>query len=162
MACCGQPTLKSISATSRHSQATGVSQLHPAQVLTFLSSVTLMVVGLCFHFFSSDDLKRYYDYVEQDVSEDNLAGLSKKQMMRIRSKLKREWFTSLMLKKKVVQINSEIKKNYTAAVKQAIVNYVLLDPEQRQRVNITSVRRVPHNSQQNRSTEEEAGFFTGT
>ena len=68
-----------------------------------------------------------------------MAGLSKKQMMRIRSKLKREWFTSLMLKKKVVQINSEIKKNYTAAVKQAIVNYVLLDPEQRQRVNITSV-----------------------
>ena len=86
-----------------------------------------------FSFLSADDLKRYYEYIEKDVTEETLAQLTKKQMQRIRSKLKKEWFTSLMLKKKVVQINNEIKANYTDAIKQAVVNYVLLDQDQRER-----------------------------
>ena len=88
---------------------------------------------------SPEDLQRYVDYVKNDVSEENLPKLGKKQMARIRSKLKKHWFTNLMMKKTVTSIKNEIQADYTVAVKKAIVNYVLMDEEERRRVNIESV-----------------------
>ena len=72
--------------------------------------------------------------------ETNLAKLSKKQLLRIRSRLRPEWFSNLMMKKLIGSLTEEVSGEYLSAVKRAVVNYVLLDAKERQRVN---VHRVP-------------------
>ena len=53
-----------------------------------------------------------------------------------RKKLKAEWFSNLMLKKSVAELDTEVKTDYLMSSKKAIVDYILLDKEERNRLNI--------------------------
>jgi hypothetical protein len=59
-----------------------------------------------------EELERYCKYVKSEHTNINLKGMSKAQMARIKSKLKQKWFTNIMLKRKVNQINDEIAEDY--------------------------------------------------
>ena len=54
----------------------------------------------------------------------------------IRSLCKPGWFNDLMLKSKVVGLHQEVQKNHGEASRKAILDYLLLDPEERRRLEI--------------------------
>jgi len=74
--------------------------------------------------------------VNTEILDTPLIGLPKKQWLRIKGRLEGKWFNNLMLKKKVNAIYNEFIEEYYQSERKSIVNYVLLDPEERERVNL--------------------------
>ncbi len=92
---------------------------------------------------TTDQFARYVHYVKtSDLVSIGKAGIPKAQMARIRSKLKNQWFTNIMLKRKIAQIHEEVHEDYRVAEKRSIVDYVLMDPSERVRVNVPKVPRM--------------------
>ena len=58
-----------------------------------------------------------------------------------RKRLKQGWFTDLMLKKRVAALDAEVKSEYVLASKKAVMDYLLLDQQERSRLNIKVCRR---------------------
>ena len=75
-------------------------------------------------------------YLENDIKEENIETMSREQLDKIKIKCNPAWFKSLMLKKKVSQLDSEVKEDYLGASKKAILNYIMLDPEESERLQI--------------------------
>ncbi len=67
-------------------------------------------------------------------------GIGKRQMERIKSKLRAEWFRNIMMKKLVTTLTKEVADEHVDAVRHAVVRYVLMDADERKRLNI---RRAP-------------------
>ena len=86
-------------------------------------------------------MERYVNFITSDKMYINTGSLSKSQLKTIKSKLNQKWFTNIMMKRKVQLIDDEVMENYRIAEKRAIVDYVLLDPSERVRVNVLE---VPH------------------
>lgn len=57
---------------------------------------------------STADMERYMHYIDCDLTDEVVTKLSARQMARIRSKLKHEWFQNIMLKKSVTQLTAEV------------------------------------------------------
>lgn len=85
---------------------------------------------------SEEEVKRYLNYVSTDLDSAHLTKFTKRQMERIKCKLRPEWFTNLMLKSLVKQLTIEISSSHQLALKHAVVQYILMDVEERRRVNI--------------------------
>ena len=60
-------------------------------------------------------------------------------LFEIKTEIDIPYFHYSFLHIQVAQIKEEIKKEYTLAMKRAIVDYILLDKEERSRVNIRNV-----------------------
>ena len=50
-----------------------------------------------------------------------------------------EWFSDLMLKKTVTALTKEIGEEHHFAIKRAVLNYVLMDEEEKLRLNISLI-----------------------
>eukprot|EP00095_Tigriopus_kingsejongensis_P002576 maker-scaffold274_size229011-snap-gene-1.23 protein:Tk02576 transcript:maker-scaffold274_size229011-snap-gene-1.23-mRNA-1 annotation:"hypothetical protein LOTGIDRAFT_210054" len=89
-----------------------------------------------------DDIERYMKYILHDLNGANLARFTKHQLSRIRDKLKVEWFQNIIYKKIVGLLVQEVEDDHLLAVKTSVVQYVLMDPEERQRVGISAIPRA--------------------
>ncbi len=49
------------------------------------------------------------------------------------------WFNNIMLKKKVKAIYAEIGEEYNHSEKRSIVAYILMDPDERTRINLPRI-----------------------
>ena len=54
-----------------------------------------------------------------------------------RKRCNQDWFNSLMLKKKVASLDEEVKSDYIDASKKAVLDYILLDSEEKKRLEIS-------------------------
>ena len=54
-----------------------------------------------------------------------------------RTRCNPQWFTNLMLKKKVSTLDEEVRADYVVAAKKSILDYILLDKEEKERLNIS-------------------------
>ena len=89
---------------------------------------------------TADECERYWNYVKKDIHEAKMARLGKKQLSRIRMRLRQEWFQNIMMRKLIGTLTEEVSAEYLSAVKRSVVDYVLLDAGERKRIN---VHRVP-------------------
>ena len=86
---------------------------------------------------------RYQRYLEEDIQEANIETMGKEQLDLIKTKCSNPaWFKSLMLKKKVSQLDQEVKEDYVEASKKAVLNYIMLDPEEKERLKILVLPKV--------------------
>ena len=60
----------------------------------------------------------------------------------VRKRCNPAWFTSLMLKKRVAALDAEVRSDYITAAKRSVLDYILLDTEERARLGI-SLRPEP-------------------
>lgn len=86
---------------------------------------------------SAEDAERFERYVGQEMPEEDFPQkLPPHRVANIRSKLKKRWFTSLMLKKSVNLLHAEVDREYNLAIRRAVLEYILLDEGSRRRLNI--------------------------
>ena len=53
--------------------------------------------------------------------------------------MRSDWFSDLMLKKTVTALIKEISEEHHFAIKRAVLNYVLMDEEEKLRLNISRI-----------------------
>lgn len=82
------------------------------------------------------DLERYYFYIDKGTDRSMIAPLSQDQIDKfyrmVPQKLK-------LLKNTRQSLNGEILEDYVYSMKKSIVDYILMNPEERDRLNIESV-----------------------
>ena len=57
----------------------------------------------------------------------------------LRKRCNQDWFSNLMLKKKVASLDEEVKSDYVEASKKAVMDYILLDSEEKKRLDISVI-----------------------
>ncbi|KAI8893820.1 dynein heavy chain and region D6 of dynein motor-domain-containing protein [Globomyces pollinis-pini] len=80
--------------------------------------------------------QRYYFYVERGIQNECLSQMDDITLQSIQSQLSTSMRESTLLKPTVQTLLEEIKQNHLTAVKQSIVDYILLDPSEQQRLKI--------------------------
>ena len=60
----------------------------------------------------------------------------------LRKRCNQDWFSNLMLKKKVASLDEEVKSDYVEASKKAVMDYILLDSEEKKRLDISVIKLV--------------------
>ncbi|XP_059095302.1 dynein axonemal heavy chain 3-like [Tigriopus californicus] len=78
-------------------------------------------------------------YILHDLNGANLARFSKQQLARIKLKLHSNWFKNIIYKKIVSLLVQEVEEDFLLAMKTAVVNYVLMDVDERKRVGISVI-----------------------
>ena len=127
--------------------------------LTYLDAIKMREAKI--EEMSEADMKRYAKYIASDLDLSSLAKVTKRQMDRIKvcfknlsyslkkstkllfcqqKKLRPEWFSDLMLKKTVTALTKEISDEHNFAIKTAVFDYLLMDEEERKRLNISQSR----------------------
>ncbi|XP_032303513.1 dynein heavy chain 3, axonemal isoform X3 [Coturnix japonica] len=90
---------------------------------------------------SGDDIERYWHYVHNAVREDMLAPQDQEVMNVILKLIPTPILANPCLEKLLVGLKVEVKEDYRISLMKAIVDYILMDPAERQRVLIGSTPR---------------------
>lgn len=93
---------------------------------------------------SEVDLKRYYYYIEKGTDSRMIAPLEDEQFIKFYSHIAEKYISNSQLKNLSKSLNDEIKLSYEYAMRKAIVDYVLLNQEERVRVKIEWIPRSFH------------------
>ncbi|XP_035205366.1 dynein heavy chain 3, axonemal-like, partial [Stegodyphus dumicola] len=88
---------------------------------------------------SGESLERYWYYVKNGITNEDIPDpkFTFENLCK-RSKINKEYLSAFP--KKVEKLREEVKENYYTAVKQGIIDYILLDKEERERLKI---ERIP-------------------
>ena len=70
------------------------------------------------------------------IDPGSVAQLGPTQLGRIRSRLRPEWFETIVLKKLAGAVLDEVAEDYSLALRRAVVEYVLMDEGERKRTNV--------------------------
>ncbi|KAM4632527.1 dynein axonemal heavy chain 3 [Discoglossus pictus] len=90
---------------------------------------------------SERDLERYFFYIHHGIHEEMLAPEGNKQMERISANVPRQLLCNPTLEKLIVRLKEEIKSDYYISLRKSIVDYILKDPEERDRLFIANIPR---------------------
>ncbi|KAJ7400487.1 hypothetical protein BTVI_105082 [Pitangus sulphuratus] len=90
---------------------------------------------------SSSDIERYCYYIYNGVQEDMVAPQDEEVMNEILSHVPTHILTNPSLEKLLARLKEEIKTDYYIGLMKAIVDYVLMDPAERERLSIRSTPR---------------------
>jgi dynein heavy chain len=80
--------------------------------------------------------QRYWFYVERAVQTEYLSGITNESLEAIKDHVPKRLLEAEKLKSKIDGICNEIRQNHLTAMKQSIVDYILLDPKEQQRLMI--------------------------
>ncbi|KAJ3276290.1 Dynein heavy chain 3, axonemal [Terramyces sp. JEL0728] len=83
--------------------------------------------------------QRYWFYVERGVSDSCLAAIDPKSLTGITSMIPSKYMQTDTLKLTYHNLVNDVKKTYATAMKQSIVDYILLDPKEQQRLMIPPI-----------------------
>uniref|UniRef100_A0A493U1K4 Dynein axonemal heavy chain 3 n=1 Tax=Anas platyrhynchos platyrhynchos TaxID=8840 RepID=A0A493U1K4_ANAPP len=90
---------------------------------------------------SSNDIERYCYYIHNGVQEDMLAPQDKEVMNVILKQIPAHLLANPYLENSLVCLKEEIKADYLISLMKAIVDYILMDPAERERLLIRSTPR---------------------
>ncbi|XP_066834006.1 dynein axonemal heavy chain 3 isoform X6 [Anser cygnoides] len=90
---------------------------------------------------SSNDIERYCYYIHNGVQEDMLAPQDKEVMNVILKQIPAHLLANPYLENSLVCLKEEIKADYRISLMKAIVDYILMDPAERERLLIRSTPR---------------------
>ena len=86
------------------------------------------------------NLRRYSQYLGLELAKEAkkpaAAIIDKSQVTRIRSRLKSKWFQNIVMRKQFLQLIEEAAEDRRIAVNKAVLDYSLMDDEERKRVNV--------------------------
>ena len=90
---------------------------------------------------TDSEKERYLKYINHDLAKVSVAKLSKEQVQRIHKRLnnKRKTVQNIMLRKLLAVLTQEMERDHEEAMRKAVVDYVLMDPGERKRVNVPRV-----------------------
>lgn len=91
---------------------------------------------------SEADLERYYFYVENGTNDYMIAPLPDDQFKKFYQYLPQNLLNSLAVKQLNDELVDDVKKDYIHSMKKAIVDYILMNFEERERLKI---KWVPKN-----------------
>nr|KAJ3422605.1 Dynein heavy chain 3, axonemal [Polyrhizophydium stewartii] len=80
--------------------------------------------------------QRYWYYVERGIPENSLHGIEESMLRTVESKIPQRLLRADHLQETLKQVVGEVKKVHSTAVKQSIVDYILLDPLEQHRLMI--------------------------
>ncbi|XP_023329300.1 dynein heavy chain 3, axonemal [Eurytemora carolleeae] len=89
--------------------------------------------------FTKDEMDRYEYCLNVELMDQNVEALSKQQYNRIKSLCKPGWFNDLMMKSKISVLHLEVEEQHSEASRKAILDYLLLDPQEQRRLEIQNV-----------------------
>ncbi|KAG9476993.1 hypothetical protein GDO78_002401 [Eleutherodactylus coqui] len=91
------------------------------------------------------DLERYFHYIHHGIQAEMLAPQEKEQMDRILTNVPSQLLRTPALKKSLQEIEEEIAHDYCLSLRKSIVDYILKDPEEKDRLFIGNIpRSFPH------------------
>ncbi|NXW28891.1 DYH3 protein, partial [Phaetusa simplex] len=90
---------------------------------------------------SRNDIERYCYYIYNGVQEDMLAPQDKEVMNAILKRIPTHILANADLENSLASLKEEIKADYHISLRKAIVDYVLMDPAERERLRIGSTPR---------------------
>ncbi|KAJ3317485.1 Dynein heavy chain 3, axonemal, partial [Blyttiomyces sp. JEL0837] len=80
--------------------------------------------------------QRYWYYVKRGIPEDSIAPMDETVTEAVQKHIPESLLNSISLKSKCTEMVEEIREEYTIALRQSIVNYILLDWKERDRLKI--------------------------
>ncbi|XP_069839891.1 dynein axonemal heavy chain 3 isoform X1 [Dendropsophus ebraccatus] len=91
------------------------------------------------------DLERYFHYIHHGIQTEMLAPQEMEQMDRILTSVPSQLLNNPALERLLQEIKEEVGYDYCASLRKSIVDYILKDPEERDRLFIGSIpRSFPH------------------
>ncbi|XP_073447159.1 dynein axonemal heavy chain 3 isoform X1 [Aquarana catesbeiana] len=87
------------------------------------------------------DLERYFHYIHHKIQAEMLAPQEKKQMDGILANVPSQLLKNPALKKLLEEIKEEIVNDYHTSLRKSIVDYILRDPEEKDRLQIGNIPR---------------------
>ncbi|XP_077305116.1 dynein axonemal heavy chain 3 [Lithobates pipiens] len=87
------------------------------------------------------DLERYFHYIHHKIQAEMLAPQEKKQMDRILANVPSQLLKNPALEKLLEEIKEEIANDYHTSLRKSIVDYILRDPEEKDRLQIGNIPR---------------------
>ncbi|XP_053550231.1 dynein axonemal heavy chain 3 [Bombina bombina] len=90
---------------------------------------------------SERDLERYFFYINLGIQTEMLAHQEKEQMHRILANVPNKLSKNSVLEKLMKNIKEEIESDYYTSLRKSIVDYILKDPEEKDRLFIAN---IPH------------------
>ncbi|OCT61613.1 dynein heavy chain 3, axonemal [Xenopus laevis] len=94
---------------------------------------------------SERDLERYFFYIHHGIQNEMLAPQKTEQMDRILISVPNYLLNNPSLEKLILKIKEEIEYDYYKSLRRSIVDYILMDPEEKERLFIANIPRpFPH------------------
>ncbi|XP_068100920.1 dynein axonemal heavy chain 3 [Hyperolius riggenbachi] len=87
------------------------------------------------------DLERYFHYIHHGIQTEMLAPQEREQMDRILTSVPSQLLKNPALEKPLQEIKGEIEYDYFTSLRKSIVDYILKDPEERNRLFIANIPR---------------------
>ncbi|KAM6407469.1 LOW QUALITY PROTEIN: dynein axonemal heavy chain 3 [Rhynochetos jubatus] len=90
---------------------------------------------------SASNIERYCYYIHNGVQEDMLAPQDKEMMNAILKRIPNHLLANPDLENLLANLEEEVKADYCISLKKSIVDYILMDPAERERLSIESIPR---------------------
>jgi dynein heavy chain len=86
--------------------------------------------------------QRYWYYIERGVNCECLSKMSNETIKQIQSKISDKFLNTEQLQKSLSELQKEVKQNHIKAIKQSIVDYILIDPNEQIRLKIPKMNNL--------------------
>lgn len=86
--------------------------------------------------------QRYWYYIERGVNAECLSKMSNETMEQIQAKIPGTFLNTEQLQKTFFELQKEVKQNHIKAIKQSIVDYILIDPKEQIRLKIPKMNHL--------------------